>query len=154
MRSSLLRMRSSLLRMRSSLLRMRSSLLRMRSSLVVRASDCQCTSCNCPGFDPSIRRHSGIWGAADEAVLNIVPKKLKNPPNILTRITPSIIASDSGRGTDDMTGGKVSNVRRECRRKKRAFYRRLEIDHEEWDNEELIWKVRRFSTARQMLQIV
>ncbi len=42
----------------------------MRSSLVVRASDCQCTSCNGPGFDPSIRRHSGIWGAADEAVLN------------------------------------------------------------------------------------
>ncbi len=44
----------------------------MRSSLVVRASDCQCTSCNCPGFDPSIRRHSGIWEAADEAVLNTV----------------------------------------------------------------------------------
>ncbi len=33
---------------------------RMRSSLVVRASDCQCTSCNGPGFGPSIRRHSGI----------------------------------------------------------------------------------------------
>jgi hypothetical protein len=33
---------------------------RMRSSLVARASDCQCTSCNGPGFDPSIRRHSGI----------------------------------------------------------------------------------------------
>jgi hypothetical protein len=27
----------------------------MRSSLVVRASDCQCTSFNGPGFDPSIR---------------------------------------------------------------------------------------------------
>jgi hypothetical protein len=27
------------------------------------------------GFDPSIRRHSGIWGAADETVLNIVRKK-------------------------------------------------------------------------------
>ncbi len=26
---------------------------RMRSSLVVRASDCQCTSCKGPGFDPS-----------------------------------------------------------------------------------------------------
>ncbi len=48
--------------------------LRMRSSLVVWASDCQCTSCNGPGFDPSIRRHSGIWGAADEAVLNKVRK--------------------------------------------------------------------------------
>ncbi len=35
-------------------------LVRMRSSLVVRRSDCQCTSCNCPGFDPSIRRHRGI----------------------------------------------------------------------------------------------
>ncbi len=52
----------------------------MRSSLVVRASGCQCTNCNGPGFDPSIRRHSGIWGAADEAVLNTVRKKRKNPP--------------------------------------------------------------------------
>ncbi len=60
---------------------MRSSLVRMRSSLVVRASDCQCTRCNGPGFDPSIRRHSGIWGAADETVLNTVRKKYrKNPP--------------------------------------------------------------------------
>jgi hypothetical protein len=65
-------MRSSLVGMRSSLVGMRSSLVWMRSSLVVRASDCQCTSCNGPGFDPSIRRHSGIWGAADEAVLNTV----------------------------------------------------------------------------------
>ena len=59
---------------------MRSSLVWMRSSLVVRASDCQCTSCNGPGFDPSIRRHSGIWGAADEAVLNIVRTKRKKSP--------------------------------------------------------------------------
>ncbi len=50
---------------------------RMRSSLLVRASDCQCTSYNGPGFDSSIRRHSRIWGAADEAVLNIVRKKEK-----------------------------------------------------------------------------
>ena len=68
------------LRMRSSLVRMRSSLVRMRSSLVVRASDCQCTSCNGPGFDTSIRRHSGIWGAADEAVLNIVRTIRKKIP--------------------------------------------------------------------------
>jgi len=54
--------------------------LRMRSSRVVRVSDFQCPSCNGPGFDPSIRRHSGIRVAADEAVLNIVGKKLKNPP--------------------------------------------------------------------------
>ncbi len=60
MRSSLVWMRSSLVWMRSSLVWMRSSLIWMRSSLVVRASDCQCTSCNGPGFDPSIRRHSGI----------------------------------------------------------------------------------------------
>ncbi len=39
---------------------------------IVRASDSQCRSRNCPGFDPSILRHSGIWGAADEAVLNKV----------------------------------------------------------------------------------
>ncbi len=52
----------------------------MRSSLVVRASDCQYTSCNGAGFNHSIRRHSGIWGAADEAVLNIVRKKLKKSP--------------------------------------------------------------------------
>ncbi len=61
--------------------------LRMRSNLVVRASDCQCTSCNGPGFDPSIRRHSGIWGAADEAVLNIVRTKRqkKFPQKILKK---------------------------------------------------------------------
>ncbi len=47
------------------------------SSLVVRASDSQWCSRNCPGFDPSILRHSGIWGALDEAVLNIVHKKRK-----------------------------------------------------------------------------
>ncbi len=78
----------------SSLLRMRSSILRMRSSLVVRASDCQCTSCNGPGFDPSIRRHSGIWGAADEAVLNIVRKKFKkSPPKIYIKNTLSTLLS-------------------------------------------------------------
>ncbi len=47
----------------------------MRSSRVVRASENQCRSRNCPGFDPSILRHSGIWGAEDEAVLYIVHKK-------------------------------------------------------------------------------
>ncbi len=58
---------------------------RMRSNLVVRASDCQCTSCNGPGFDPSIRRRSGIWGAADEAVLNTVRKKQKNKKKYLKK---------------------------------------------------------------------
>ncbi len=82
MRPSLARMKSSLVRMISSLERMRSSLVRMRSNLVVRASDCQCTSCNGPGFDPCIRQHSGIWGAADEAVLNKYEKNKKSPPKI------------------------------------------------------------------------
>jgi hypothetical protein len=66
----------------------------MRSSLVVRASDCQCTSCNGLGFDPSIRRHSGIWGAADEAVLNIVWKKsmiFPSPAGMsLTKFSPCL----------------------------------------------------------------
>jgi len=44
---------------------------------VVRASGCQCQSCNSPGFDPSILRHSGIWGAAYEELLNNVHKKKK-----------------------------------------------------------------------------
>jgi hypothetical protein len=41
---------------------------------------------NCPGLDPSILRHSGIWGAADEAVLNIEHKKRKNPKNKIQKI--------------------------------------------------------------------
>ncbi len=52
----------------------------MRYSLVVRTSDCQCTSCNGPGFDPSIRRHSGVWGAADEAVKYEKNTKIPPPP--------------------------------------------------------------------------
>ncbi len=47
----------------------------MRSSRVLKASDCQCQNRNSTGFDPSILGHSGIWGAADEAVLNKVLKK-------------------------------------------------------------------------------
>ncbi len=50
----------------------------MRFSRVVRASDSRCRSRNCPGFDLSILRHSGIWGVADETVLNIVHKKIQN----------------------------------------------------------------------------
>ncbi len=53
----------------------------MRSSRVVIVSDSQCRSRNCPGFDPTILRHSGILGAADEAVLNTVHKKGKYPKN-------------------------------------------------------------------------
>ncbi len=52
----------------------------IRSSWVVRAFDSQCRSRNCPGFYTSILRHSRIWGVADEAVLNIVHKKIKKIP--------------------------------------------------------------------------
>ncbi len=51
----------------------------MTSSRVVWASGCQCQCRNSLGFDPSILRHSGIWEAANEAVLNNVHKKEKNP---------------------------------------------------------------------------
>ncbi len=50
----------------------RSSRVWMRSSRVDRGSGCHCQSRNSPGLGPSIFRHSGIWRAADEAVLNIV----------------------------------------------------------------------------------
>jgi hypothetical protein len=52
----------------------------MRFSRLVRASDSQCRNRNCPGFDPSIHRHSGIGGAADETVLKTVHKKTKKSP--------------------------------------------------------------------------
>ncbi len=47
----------------------------MRSSRVVKVSDCQCQNHNRPGFDPSIHRHSGIWGATVKELLNKVLKK-------------------------------------------------------------------------------
>jgi hypothetical protein len=51
----------------------------MRSRLVVRATDCQCTRCNGPGFDPSIRWHSGIrWYSTK--------KFKKSPQKILKKI--------------------------------------------------------------------
>ncbi len=48
---------------------------KMRSSRMIRASDSQCRSRNSPIFDPSILRHSGFWGVADEAVLITVQRK-------------------------------------------------------------------------------
>ncbi len=45
---------------------------------LLRVSDCLFRSRNSPWFDPSILRHSGIWRAADEAVLN--KKNSKNLP--------------------------------------------------------------------------
>ncbi len=77
-RSSRVWMRPSRVWMRSSRVWMRSSRVWMRSSRVVRASYSQWRSRNWPGFDPSILRHSGIWGAADEAVLNIAQKNEKS----------------------------------------------------------------------------
>jgi len=47
---------------------------------VVRAPDFQCQSRNSPGFIPCILQHGWIWGAADEAVLNIVHKKSPKIP--------------------------------------------------------------------------
>ncbi len=77
-RLDLIHTRLDLIHSRLDLIHTRLDLIhKMRSSLVVRASDCQCTSSNGPGFDPSIRRHRGIWGTADEAELNIVRKKKK-----------------------------------------------------------------------------
>ncbi len=40
-----------------------------------------CRSRNCPGFDPNILRHSVIWGAADEALLNKVQREEKKSEN-------------------------------------------------------------------------
>jgi hypothetical protein len=40
----------------------------------------------CLGLDPSILWHSWIWGAADEAVFNIVRKKQKIPPKNQNKI--------------------------------------------------------------------
>ncbi len=57
------------------------------------AINANCQRRNSSGFDHSILRHSGIWGAADEAVLNNVhkKKKSKNPPFKCCTINPSII---------------------------------------------------------------
>ncbi len=57
----------------------------MRSTVVcewdladwLESPDSQCRSRNYPGCDPSIFRHSVIWAAADEAVLNKVLKNWK-----------------------------------------------------------------------------
>jgi hypothetical protein len=74
MRFRLVWMRFRIAWMRFRLLWMRFRLLWMRFRLVVRASDCQCRRRNSHGFDPSIPA-PGIWGAADEAVLNTVHRE-------------------------------------------------------------------------------
>ncbi len=39
---------------------------------------------------PSILRHSGIWGAADETVFNIVHKKIKNKKCYIASSVPDL----------------------------------------------------------------
>ncbi len=52
----------------------------------VRLSDCQCLSHNSPGFDPIIFYHSGIWGKADEVMLNkLHEKNFQKVPLLETR---------------------------------------------------------------------
>ncbi len=48
---------------------------------------------NSPGCDSSILRHSGIWGTADEAVLNNVRKKnkAKNPLASIAKRHPKVL---------------------------------------------------------------
>ncbi len=101
-------------------------IMRMRSSLVVRASDCQCTSCNGPGFDPSIRRHSGIWGAADEAVLNIVRTKRKKIPPQKNKKT---LCPEMEKLTKDLFSekdNKIAELEKKLR-KVRDFYQGVNI---------------------------
>ncbi len=62
-------------------------LLDERSSWVIRASGFQSPIRNSPGFYPSILRHSGIWGAADEAVLNSVSTKKKRSRKYLYSVS-------------------------------------------------------------------
>ncbi len=85
-------MRSSRMWMRSSRMWMRwYSRMWMRSSRMVRAFDSLSQIRNSPVLSPgNLRRHSRIWGAADEAVLNKVHKKShKNDPLPFTQFLPT-----------------------------------------------------------------
>jgi hypothetical protein len=67
------------------------TILKPAKNRVVRASDSQCATYNYLGFDPSILRHSGIWGAADEAVLQKLqknPKLTPHPPVVTVQKIP------------------------------------------------------------------
>ncbi len=57
---------------------------------VVRSSDSLCQSRNCPGFDPSILRCNGMWGAADEAALSKLLKEKKTKKNPLYVVYSSL----------------------------------------------------------------
>ncbi len=58
----------------------------MISSRVVKSSNSQCQSCNCPGFDPSILRHSGIWSVAD---IKVVRKKARKKMSWFQTMVPN-----------------------------------------------------------------
>ncbi len=66
----------------------RSQIIRPQESLVLDESfntllfehtGCQCQSRNSPGFDASILRRCGIWGAADQTVQAVLNQVLKKP---------------------------------------------------------------------------
>jgi hypothetical protein len=67
----------------------------MRFRRVVRASDSQCHSLNCPGFDLGILRHSGILEAADETMLNTIHKKNSPKNNIAGDVTKLFVKKES-----------------------------------------------------------
>jgi hypothetical protein len=57
---------------------MKSSREWMRSSRVVRASDIQCRSRNCPGFDPSILRSDTVESEGRQMKQYLISDKKKN----------------------------------------------------------------------------
>ncbi len=90
---------------------MRSTRVWMRSNRVVRASGSQCRSRNCSGFDPSILpRHTGIWGAADEVVLNIVHKEKKSIKVPFYKIITDVKATRQAIPTMEELGGQCRIV--------------------------------------------
>ncbi len=86
--------------------------VRMRSSLVVRASDCQCTSCNGPGFDPSAQWNlrDGRWSSAEYCT----NKKKRIPQkNIFKKAYSVRLLWEGGRGVGDQREGRGGNSSQE-----------------------------------------
>jgi hypothetical protein len=81
---------------------------------VVRSSECQCRSCNNPGFNPcSILRHSRVQGAADEAVLNKVLKKTRtvSKNRFICHLSGSHVSEDVWDGTQKIIANFTLTVR-------------------------------------------
>ncbi len=80
----------------------------------LRASGCQCQSRHSPGFDPSVPRLSGIWWAADKAVLNNEHRKkksFKNPPSLyLIKYILFLYCSLGGQSYRHPTAGRCQGV--------------------------------------------